>query len=143
MLGPPPTPRIPRPVIWRPRPQRAMTIAAGFVCSDGVLLASDTLYSGTARLQYGPKFWRIDWGEVVLVFGGAGPVAALRRARDEIKQRAHATQDLTDVIRGVEDSIQVVQSILNPTNAWEDKLHALVGVRANGARAFTTMMAAH
>jgi hypothetical protein len=40
----PPVLRIARPT-WR-QPQKTMTIAAGFVCRDGLLFASDTLHSG-------------------------------------------------------------------------------------------------
>jgi hypothetical protein len=132
MLSAPPVPRIPRPVPWRQQPQRAMTIAAGFVCSDGLLFASDTLYSGQSRNHYGPKFWFSEWGEISVVFGGAGPVAGLRRARDEIARRATATNDQHSVVAAIEESLSVVEALLNPTHAWEHRLHVLVGLRVNG-----------
>ena len=59
-------------------------IAAGFICTDGVLLASDTLYSNTGMGQkFGPKFWIINHGDLCVAFGGAGTEAGLLRARDE------------------------------------------------------------
>ena len=65
-----------------------MTIAAGFVCSDGILLASDTLYSGTGQgNKYGRKSWVLDRGDVLVCFGGAGTEGGLLRTRDEIDRK--------------------------------------------------------
>lgn len=105
-----------------------MTIAAGFVCSDGLLFASDTLYSGSLKRRYGPKFWHIKWGDTDLIFGGAGPVAGLFRARDELKAAAFPTSKKDDVIHAVEAALHLVESLLKPVS-YEDKLFALVGIR--------------
>jgi hypothetical protein len=63
-----------------------MTIAAGFVCSDGLLFASDTLYSGEERVS-GDKFWTFSTDHVALVYGGAGTSTGLQCTINEIEHR--------------------------------------------------------
>jgi len=108
-----------------------MTIAAGFICSDGVLLASDTLYSNTGMgLKYGPKFWVLDHGDVLVVFGGAGMEAAMLRTRDEIDRKLKAGMSLIRVVDLIDDSLKKVHGKL--PNQLEFRTAALVVVRAEG-----------
>jgi hypothetical protein len=127
MLSAPLVPRIPRPVPRRLSP-KPMTIAAGFVCSDGLLFASDTLYSGLENRD-GQKFWLIEgWGEEArLIFGGAGTEAGLKRTRDEIERRARPTADRFDVIGAVEESLALVEEKMRPSDF--ERTSALVGIR--------------
>lgn len=64
-----------------------MTIAAGFVCSDGVVLCSDTLLSANFR-QQGPKAW-VVWKDsrVALAVAGAGNYVLLKLAREALLRR--------------------------------------------------------
>jgi 20S proteasome alpha/beta subunit len=87
-----------------------MTIAAGFQCSDGVLLASDTLYSGENK-RYGRKIWELQkGGPVVAAMAGAGTAVVMRRVRDELRQRltkpASSRREIIDCVDGVLYQIQ-------------------------------------
>lgn len=124
MLSAPPVPRIPRPVPRRP-PFRPMTIAAGFICSDGVLLASDTLYSGAVN-RYGRKFWTLENPDVV--FGGSGTERGLLRTRDEIRERLRRGMALPQIVRSVDDALREVNLRLEPT--VEERTYALVAIRS-------------
>ena len=88
-----------------------MTIAAGFVCSDGLLFASDTLYSGDERL-FGPKFWHFKTDTVALVCGGAGTLAGLKRTIDEIEHQLQPGMNRWDVLRAIEWSLKIVDELV-------------------------------
>lgn len=65
-----------------------MTIAAGFTCSDGVVLCADTLLSANYR-QRGPKLWMWNQHADGLAVGvtGAGNYVLLKLAREAIFRR--------------------------------------------------------
>ena len=48
-----------------------MTIAAGFLCSDGFVLAADTLHSGINK-RYAAKIWKAERGDVLVAVAGSG-----------------------------------------------------------------------
>jgi 20S proteasome alpha/beta subunit len=48
-----------------------MTIAAGFLCHDGIVLAADTLYTGENKRD-AAKLWIFQKGENVVGIAGAG-----------------------------------------------------------------------
>src|SRR5436189_5995915 len=85
------------------RPEKAMTIAAVFVCSDGVLLASDALYSDEPR-RYGPKFWAMRAGDTPVVLGGAGTERGLKRIREEVEAKLRPGQSCLDIARIIEEA---------------------------------------
>lgn len=126
MLPKPPAPRIPRPAPRRPPQPKRMTIAAGFVCRDGLLFASDTLITGEQR-RYGQKFWTSSFGPTEVVFGGSGMQAVLLRARDEIERRAQPTEDRYDVIGAIEEALTIAHEKYKPTDL--ERTGALVGIR--------------
>jgi hypothetical protein len=107
-----------------------MTIAAGFVCTDGLLFASDTLYSGEEN-RYGEKFWQVLLErDVCVVFGGAGTEAGLKRTRDELQERLpHLTTPITRsaIVDAIEDVLLYVEKKLAP--AEHERTVALVGIR--------------
>lgn len=106
-----------------------MTIAAGFNCLDGVLLASDTLYSSVQR-TYGKKLWIVQKDDPAVVFGGAGSVGALTRARREIKRVL--TKGMT--VNGALDAIdQVLRTIDEkfPSKTEQKNVQALVSIRTD------------
>jgi hypothetical protein len=108
-----------------------MTIAAGFVCSDGILLASDTLYSNTGMgLRHGRKFWVLEHGDVVVVFGGAGMEAAMLRTRDEIDRKLKPGLSRIRVVDTVDAALKKVHDKL-PDHP-DFKTNALVAIQIQG-----------
>ena len=83
---PVPFPR-PKPV-KPPLPERQrMTIAAGFLCSDGVVLAADTQFTGALK-QQGLKIWEITGPELTytIAMAGAGDAGLIHALRDRLRQ---------------------------------------------------------
>ncbi len=66
-----------------------MTIAAGFCCPDGIVLAADTQYTlGYMTRIQGPKIFRLKERENVRVaVAGAGDVAYMQMAVEEIDRK--------------------------------------------------------
>lgn len=107
-----------------------MTIAAGFVCSDGLLFASDTLYSGQED-RFGRKFWPVlTENDTVVIFGGAGTEAGLKRTRDEVGERLVGTTTQREFVETIEAALKYVEEKLQPQPGYET--YALVGIRIDG-----------
>lgn len=69
-----------------------MTIAAGFVCSNGLVLCADTEYTGSIR-QTGQKVWiREHDNSYVLALAGAGDTALIRLVRNRLFERVDPTK---------------------------------------------------
>src|SRR5215510_2566083 len=83
-----------------------MTIAAGFNCRDGFLLASDTLYAD-AKQRHGRKLWAIAVADNRVWFTGAGTHAGLERVRHEIATTLTAVMNERDIVKCVEDALAV------------------------------------
>jgi hypothetical protein len=63
-----------------------MTIAAGLLCEDGIILASDTMYRTNGGSTYGEKIYPITdrpWLKVAVA--GAGPVGFIQAATQKIQ----------------------------------------------------------
>jgi len=106
-----------------------MTIAAGFKCSDGILVASDTLYSGAVQQTYGSKLWLLHEDNPVVVFGGAArSIAALTRARDEIRRKLKPAMSIIAVVDRIDECLLKVNTKFGQAD-WPD-VQALVGIRA-------------
>jgi 20S proteasome alpha/beta subunit len=76
-----------------------MTIAAGFLCPDGLVFAADTLYSGMNK-RHAAKVWWFEKKDVVVALAGAGDAVLIRRARDDIKRGMRdgmSTQNVVDL----------------------------------------------
>jgi hypothetical protein len=106
-----------------------MTIAAGFNCSDGILLASDTLYSGAIQNSFGPKFWVLQQDDPVVVFGGAGTVGALTRARDEIARKLKPKLTLQNTLDRLDTALKKVHEKFPAATGWPS-VQALVAIRS-------------
>jgi hypothetical protein len=106
-----------------------MTVAAGFVCNEGVLLATDTLYAGVNK-RYGQKSWLFDHGDVVVGFAGAGMQAGLERTRYEIGARLRGGIPADTVIEAIQDALSTVLKIQRPKSGTET--HGLFAIRVEG-----------
>jgi len=106
-----------------------MTIAAGFVCSDGLLFASDTMYFGE-QITYGQKFWTFVKGDAVIVFGGAGLSASLKRTRDLIDETVTASMTRAEIVTHIERALKYVEDLMAPRD--DERTWALVGIRMDG-----------
>jgi len=97
-----------------------MTVAVGFRCTDGIVLAADSeLTFGSAKLS-GPKAWSYSYSPARADFRvgivGAGDHGYIQFAADQIDQRLRAlTQQLdqADVAPTVDDLQSVVQVVVN------------------------------
>ena len=104
-----------------------MTIAAGFFCSDGILLASDSLYSGSGyAVGEGPKFWVITKDDVVVVFGGAGYEPWLMRTKMEIERKiSKGGLSQINIVSRIDQVLEKVANKIPPEWAFG----ALVAIR--------------
>ncbi len=74
--------------------ERAMTIAAGFVCSDGVVLAADTQWSGPTK-RYHAKLWHFPAGAGVVAVAAAGDGIAITRWTHDFQNLVHRSAPTT------------------------------------------------
>jgi hypothetical protein len=131
-----PKPPVPPRQYERPMPRRLperkqlMTIAAGFVCTDGLLLATDTLYTGINQ-RFGRKLWSMPIGDAIVAVGGSGPEGALLRIKDEIGQRLNPTATLADWLVDADWILQYVIDIEN-RGGTGDKPEVFLGIRKDG-----------
>lgn len=107
-----------------------MTIAAGFQCSDGLLLCSDTLLSGTTQNRQGEKLWVLQDKDPVVVFGGASENAgALLRARDEIRRKLKPKLSLINTVDRIDTALKKVHDKF-PNFIGRPAVQALVAIRS-------------
>jgi len=80
-----------------------MTMAAGFVCSDGVLLCADTLYTDGYTKEYREKIFNVpvSGGEFAIALSGHADNA--RMAFDKAKAVLQSGNRKTDSIRSIVD----------------------------------------
>jgi 20S proteasome alpha/beta subunit len=88
--------------------EHAVTIGIGFKCDDGVVLATDTQYTGDRYKSNGPKLFPLlaspRFPNVSVLVAGAGAVPFMKMAIDKIKTRLINTDpSLTDFKSLVED----------------------------------------
>jgi hypothetical protein len=107
-----------------------MTIAVGFKCSDGILLASDTMYSGVVQNTFGPKFWVVRKRDPAVVFGGAGTVGPLTRARREIKRVLKTGMTVNDALDAIDDVLRRIDEKF-PSKTELKHVQALVSIRTD------------
>ena len=99
---------LPKPIPRRlPERKRQMTIAAGFVCSNGLVLCADTEYTGSIR-QTGPKVWVRETDSYTLAVAGAGDSALIRLVRNRLFERVDPTKAARDAETELE---QILKSV--------------------------------
>jgi hypothetical protein len=79
-----------------------MTIAAGFVATDGVVLGADSLYSGQNK-RYRAKIWKIPDDNARIVIAGAGDASLIQRAADEFESLVTPSMDRAQLHRLADD----------------------------------------
>lgn len=119
--------RIPRQIFKRPRSPR-MTIAAGFNCCDGLVFATDTLFSGGQQIQHGRKVWILQDQDPVVVFAAAGLVGAIERAKDELQATLTPGLDLLTTLENIDTQLVRINQKFPPANGMPS-IQALVGIR--------------
>src|SRR5687768_1633241 len=102
MLGAPPVKRIPRVRRRLPERKRPMTLVAGFVLSEGILLCADTLYSDGTTKAYKDKLfgWFGKYTNVCFAISGSDVVA--RMVVEECMAALFAADDEVDELRAAE-----------------------------------------
>jgi 20S proteasome alpha/beta subunit len=116
-----------------PERERAMTIAAGFVCSDGLVLAADRLYSGISR-RFGKKLWWFPAGDTVVAIAGAGIGTYIRHFKEEMKHRVKDGDSIRQIVQHANDVVLPLQHrhrLAEPDEDWE--LDLLIGIRTPSA----------
>ncbi|HXT70959.1 MAG TPA: hypothetical protein VN700_14455 [Vicinamibacterales bacterium] len=98
------------------------------MCADGILLASDTLYSGAIQSSYGPKLWVLQDADPIVVFGGAGTVGAITRARDEITRKLKPGLTLQNTIDRIDAALEKVYQKFPPRGGVLS-VQAIVAIR--------------
>jgi hypothetical protein len=71
-----------------------MTIAAGYVCLDGIVLAADTEYTSGASKYEGEKLFGISKGDWAVIIAGAGTMDLVNMVIDAFKHEFDASDDL-------------------------------------------------
>jgi hypothetical protein len=78
-----------------------MTIAAGFVCADGMLLCADRQFTGQVKLP-GTKLWDHRDGDLRILTASAGDAALMRLAEEGITDGVNSQTSLIDAREGIE-----------------------------------------
>jgi len=105
-----------------------MSIAVGFNCCDGVVLATDTLYSGSTQNQHGPKMWLLQERDPVVMFAAAGSVPAIVRAKEEIQRKLKPGMDLSKRLEEIDQQLARINVKFPPLSGWPS-VQALVAIR--------------
>jgi len=108
-----------------------MTIGVGFLCSDGIVLASDTLYTSQNK-RHAAKLWSFRAGSVAVGMVGAGDAILIQALRAAIDRGLSADMSPDDVADMSAKAIrQIFENHFDP-NDGEFSLWVLIGVRSGG-----------
>src|ERR1051326_3018385 len=113
-----------------------MTIAAGFICRDGIVFATDTQYSVGGLLKTdGPKLFNVaERSDLSVVIAGAGTVPFMRMAVGDIEtalgQLPDGTATLSNTKKVIEDVLMNVFTVhVYPVPGDRPEFELLVGIR--------------
>jgi len=111
-----------------------MTIAAGLLCPDGIVLCPDTEHTGMTK-QAGPKLWvtttpATDNG-LCLALAGAGESLLLREIRDRLKRAVVSGVSCGEAIEKIREALLLFyqQNIYVHPDAGNRTLQILVAIR--------------
>src|SRR5262245_62171423 len=98
---------------------RAMTIAAGFVCSDGVVLCADTELTASYK-QQGQKLWLHTYDTLSVVLTGAGDYVLLKLANSMLSARVKAGMTVSDVEGQIGEVVtEIVSTHVDTAPQWQ------------------------
>jgi hypothetical protein len=116
-----------------------MTVAAGFVCTDGILLCADTEYSGAFQKAYKPKFFPHAFEHGSAVFGLVGHEVnsqmVIRDCRYALEKNPRSIQEIEAIFRtAVKDNYdRYVASLGDIEERNAAYFDVLMAVRIEGA----------
>jgi 20S proteasome alpha/beta subunit len=130
MLSAPPPWRVPRPIPRRlPRRKPVMTIAAGYVCPDGLVLCADTEMTANVR-HSGKKAWLMDSGGAAIAIVGAGDAVLIRLIRNRLFERIRASTTLRKAETIIEQTLKsIFEDHIDRDPSNELDVSVIVGVR--------------
>ena len=124
-----------------------MTIAAGFVARDGILLCTDSLYSGGVNIM-GRKIFthKYDFGVVSFALAGHEPFAkkAITDSDELIKENPSFCSDVAGFRRLIEQAVKNVQEQYVDTRPSDERgrhafeLLIVIATREGGAHLFSS-----
>lgn len=92
--------------------ERAVTIALGFLCTDGVVLATDTQYTAGGMKSQGPKLFNLFAAPILprrdlaVLVAGAGRVPFMKRAVERIEEALRSLSNPTN--HDVRETIEAI-----------------------------------
>lgn len=114
-----------------PERERALTIAAGFVCSDGLVFAADTQYSGVTK-RHGAKLWWFRCNDTVVAIAGAGVATYIRYVKDGIRKQLRDGMSDDAILQTANDIVFSLAAKHQKVDAEEWDLDLLIGIRSPG-----------
>ena len=111
-----------------------MTLVAGFVCDDGIVVCADRLFTGVNK-TYGDKAWIFPANGVTVVLAGADEKLLIYRVRDDLQNRLAISKPNTlaeavTIAREVLHEVHVNEVLPNLPGDEYFSVAALVAVRA-------------
>jgi 20S proteasome alpha/beta subunit len=116
-----------------------MTIAAGFICADGIILAADTQYTVGSTKTNGQKIYDvIEDGDYRLILAGAGDVPYIRMTADKLvsnllKKKLHSESDVIEVVGATLKWVHKEHIFPHPADQFGNKpmVQLLVAIRSS------------
>jgi 20S proteasome alpha/beta subunit len=112
-----------------PERERTVTIAAGFLCSDGIVLAADRLYTGISK-RFGKKVWWFQAGDTTVAIAVAGIATYIRHVKEAMRNTVRDRMTVEEIIQKANDIVFALQhkhASAMPGEEWE--LDLLIGTR--------------
>ena len=111
---------------WRLAKEKRMTIAAGLLCQDGLIVCADMEHSTWSAKTYHSKMNQFEYPGGKVVFALAGNRAFALTAMEKIQRklkRKKPSEDALDLIEAIVDKEYRRQVISNPAQAADGSLH--------------------
>ena len=104
-----------------------MTIAAGFICPDGLVLCADSQFSTDNTKRSGPKVWAQTAGPFSFGIAAAGTGYLIRSAKQQIERALSETMSVETIRQEVEKILVSLYSNFRDPN--QQGISLLIGVR--------------
>lgn len=107
-----------------------MTIAAGFVCTDGIVIGADTEYSNSVVKEYRSKIWRSQ--DERCVIAAAGDEVLMKEAAETLLTCLDSEYSVEDVKEQFQDTMQAIhERFIDYSNDPSFTLRMLVAAQAS------------